>query len=71
METEWSQHIPLNVWLRQVAPLTEEEAAIIAGLSDDDLPGEDGNIKALANLDLEDNRDPFWSGRRGTFETIK
>ena len=71
VETEWSQHIPLNVWLRQVAPLTEEEAAIIAGLSDDDLPGEDGNIKALANLDLEDNRDPFWSGRRGTFETIK
>ncbi len=71
VETEWSQHIPLNVWLRQVAPLTEAEAEIIAGLPDDQLPGRDGDIKALADLDLENVRDPFWSGRLGTFETIK
>ncbi len=71
VETEWSQHIPLNVWLRQVAPLTEAEAKVIAGLPDDQLPGRDGDIKALADLGLEDNRDPFWSGKKGTFETIK
>lgn len=71
VETEWSHHIPLNMWLRQVSPLTEAEAEIIAGLPDDELPGHDGDIKALADLDLENTRDPFWSGRRGTFETIK
>lgn len=71
VETEWSVCVPLNLWLRQVAPLTNEEAKVIAGLPDDQLEGQDGNIKALASLGLENVRDPFWSGAQNTFETIK
>jgi hypothetical protein len=71
LETEWSIHVPLNLWLRQVAPLTNAEAKILAGLPEDQLPGKDGNIKALADIGLENVRDPFWTGNRGTFESIK
>lgn len=71
LETEWSIHVPLNAWIRQAAPLKASEARVLAGLPDDQLIGEDGNIKVLENLGLEAVRDPFWSGRRGTFETIR
>jgi len=71
VETEWAVHVPLNVWLRQAAPLTNAEAQIIAGLPDDQLPGQDGNIKALADIGLESVRDPYWAGKVGTFESFK
>lgn len=70
-QTDWSIHVPIDGWLRQAAPLTAEQAAQIAALSDDELRGEDGNISMLESLGVEAVQDPFWSGRRGTFEMMK
>lgn len=71
IETEWSIHVPLSIWVRQAIPLTKEEAREIAGLPDDELPGRYGDITALESLGLESVSDPFWSGRQGTFEVIR
>ena len=69
--TDWSIHVPLDAWLRTVAPLTRSQAKAIAALDDEDLTGQTGNIKVLEGLGLEAIQDPFWSGRRGTFEMVK
>jgi hypothetical protein len=69
--TDWSIHVPLTGWLRSGAPLTRAQAEEIAGLSDDELRGKDGNIKILEDMGLQTLRDPFWSGRHGTFEMVK
>lgn len=71
VQTDWSIHVPLDGWLRQVAPLTRAQAAEIAALPDDALAGHDGNIKGLEALGLQSVQDPYWSGRRGTFEMLK
>ena len=70
-EVEWSVHVPLNLFLRQAAPLTVEQAKAMASLPDTALAGEQGNIQGLENLMLESVTDPFWSGRRGSFEIIR
>lgn len=70
-ETEWSLHIPLDRYIRQAAPLTSSQARAIAGTDDCDLIGEAGNIKPLEALGLEMVSDPFWSGKKGTFEVIR
>jgi len=70
-QTDWSIHVPIDGWMRQAAPLTRAQAAQIAALSDDELRGEDGNIVGLEALGVEAIQDPFWSGRRGTFEMVK
>ena len=70
-QTEWGIHVPLDSWLRTAAPLTAAQANQIAALSDDELAGQDGNIKVLESLGLESIQDPFWSGRRGTFEVVR
>ena len=70
-QTEWSIHVPLEAWLRAAAPLTAAQAAEIAAKAEDDLAGEDGNIKMLEGLGVEVVEDPFWSGRRGTFEVVR
>jgi len=71
VETEWSIHVPLSIWLRQAAPLTQEEATLVAGMTDDELRGQHGNIQALESLGLDSVQDPFWSGEPGTFELIR
>jgi len=70
-QTDWSIHVPIDGWLRSAAPLTREDAERVAGLSDDELVGETGNIKVLESLGLEAVQDPFWSGKKGTFEMVK
>lgn len=70
-QTEWSIHVPIDGWLRTLSPLTRRQAVRVAGLSDDELRDEMGNIRVLESLGLDSIRDPFWSGRRGTFEMVK
>jgi len=70
-QTDWSIHVPVDGWLRMAASLTPQQHQEIAGMSDDDLKGQDGNIKALEALGVEAIQDPFWSGRRGTFAMVK
>ena len=71
VQTDWSIHVPIDGWLRSVAPLTSEQSAEIAAMSDDEVRGQDGNIKAMEALGVESVSDPFWSGRHGTFEMVK
>jgi len=70
-QTSWSIHVPLDNWLRSVVPLTADQAAAIAALPDDQLPGHDGNIQAMESLGIQAISDPFWSGRDGTFEMVR
>lgn len=70
-QTDWSIHVPLDGYLRSAAPLTRSEAREIAGLPDDELADKTGNIRLLEALGLEAVQDPFWSGRKGTFEMVK
>ena len=71
VQTEWSIHVPLDAWLRTAAPLTAAQAAQIAGMTDDQVIGQDGNITVLESLGLQAVSDPFWSGRQGTFEVVR
>ena len=71
VQTEWAIHVPLNVFLRQAAPLTVQQAEALAGKDDDELAGESGNIKALESLGLEFVQDPFFTGRSPTYEVIR
>jgi hypothetical protein len=70
-QTEWSIHVPLDAWLRTAAPLTVAQANQIAGLTDDEVVGQEGNIQVLESLGLQAVQDPFWSGRQGTFELVR
>lgn len=70
-QTDWSLHVPLEGWLRAAHPSTRAQLKEIAGLPDDQLAGRYGNIEILEGLGLESVRDPFWSGRAGTFEMVK
>ena len=71
VQTDWSIHVPLDGWLRSASPLTAKQAAEISALPDDELRGQDGNVKGLEALGVQAVQDPFWSGNRGTFEMIK
>jgi hypothetical protein len=71
VQTDWSIHVPIDGWLRMAAPLTPQQHQEIAGMTDDELKGQDGNVKALEALGLQAVEDPFWSGRPGTFEMVK
>jgi len=71
VQTDWSIHVPIDGYLRMAASLTPSQHQEIAGKTDDDLKGQDGNIKVLEALGVEAVEDPFWSGRQGTFEMVK
>lgn len=71
VQTEWSVHVPLDSWLRTAAPLTAAQAKQIAGMTDEQLVGQDGNITLMESLGLQAVQDPFWSGRQGTFEVVR
>lgn len=71
VQTEWSLHVPLNIFLRQAAPLTVEQSRILAQLPDDQLAGFQNNLVMLESLGLESISDPFFSERNSTFEVIR
>ena len=71
LQTEWHVRVPLDLFLRQAAPLTVQQAQAIAGLDDDQLAGHQGNIVGLESLGLQSVVDPFFRGRTRTFETIR
>jgi len=69
--TTWSLHVPLDLWLRQASPLTVAQSKELMVLPDDQLAGQEGNIRIPEGLNLESMRDPFWSGRQGTFPVLR
>jgi len=73
VQTDWSIHVPLDLMIRSVSPLTLEQAKIQDGLTDCQAgsEGEIGNIRILEGLGLEALTDPFFNGRTGTFELIR
>lgn len=71
VETEWSVHVPLNVFLRQAAPLTLEQQQVLAGLPDDEASQIQSDIEMMYTLNLETVRDPYFGGRSSTYEIIR
>jgi hypothetical protein len=71
LETEWSIHVPLAPYFKAVVPYTSSQAKEIASLSDDQIKGQQGNIKMLESLGLTTVEDPFFVDRTNTFEVIR
>jgi hypothetical protein len=71
LQTDWSIHVPLALYLRQAVPLTPERSALLASLPDDQAHSVQSSIEAVEALGLEAFTDPFFAGRNTTFETIK
>ena len=70
VQTDWSVHVPLSLFIRQAAPLTLEQARYIASLGDN-VAGQQGDIQMLESLGLQAVADPFFSGRSETYELIR
>jgi len=70
LQTEWKVYVPLVATLRQAIPLTQEQQAIAASLSDDEVASFEDNIRGLADLGLEPLRDPFFVNKTQYYETI-
>ena len=71
VEAEWSVHVPLPVFIRQVTPLTMEQTRIVANLPDEEVAAIQSNIRILDSLGLEAVADPFFAGKVDTYETIE
>ena len=71
--TDWCIRVPLSAVIRRVVPLTSEQIAEVAGMTDDQLieAGQVGNIRIVEDLGLQSFDDPFFAGKSSTFETIK
>lgn len=69
--TDWSIHVPLDQWLRMATPTTLAAAKQFAGMSDEELVGQENDLKVLESLRLQKMSDPFWSGQAGTFPMIR
>lgn len=70
VQTEWKVWIPLVLTFRQMVPLTAEQAALIAGMTDEDVAKMQTGIQTFDALGLEPYRDPFFIGKSHNFETI-
>lgn len=70
VQTEWKVYVPLVATIRQAIPLTQEQAAVAASLSDTEVASFEDNIRLLADLGLEPLRDPFFEGKSKHYETI-
>lgn len=70
VQTDWSVHVPLSLFLRTAAPLTLEQARYIASLGDN-VAGQQGDIQMLESLGLQAVVDPYFNGRSTTFEVIR
>lgn len=70
IQTEWKVYVPLVATLRQAIPLTREQAAATAALTDDEVAQVNNNIRLLEDLGLEQIRDPFFIGKTATYEVV-
>ena len=71
VETEWSLHVPLPVFIRSVSPLTNEQYNVMAGLPDEAVSSVQSNIREMNALDLEAIVDPYFiPGKFDTFEML-
>ena len=71
VQTDWSIHVPLALFLRQVSPLSLAQSRVLAALPDDRLGEVQSNIAMVADIGLLAVTDPFFSGKSNTFESIK
>lgn len=70
VETEWSVHVPLPVFLRSVSPLTNLQYETLAGLPEDELSSIQSNVREMSALGLEAVADPYFAGRSDTYEIM-
>lgn len=71
VSTDWSIHVPLGVFIRQVSPLTVARSREIAGMTDEQVAEQRNNIIEMESLGLDVMTDPYFKGRDNTFEMVK
>ena len=70
IQTEWKVYVPLVATIRKAVPLTQEQLAATAALTDEEVAQVENNIRLLENLGLEQIRDPFFVGKTSTYEVV-
>lgn len=71
VEAEWLVRVPLGPKIRQVIPMTKEQAESLSGMTDEELRSETGTIRVAEGFELHPFTDPFFVGRGHNFEMIK
>jgi hypothetical protein len=70
VQTDWSIHVPLDTYLRNVSPLTLKQARIASMLPDDQIAQMQNNLVMLESLGLQGARDPYFKDRTHDMEVI-
>lgn len=70
-ETEWEIHVPLDVIIREVDPVTAAQTKQILSLTDEEVIGYETNIRLLGQMSLEPIAKTIGFSRLGTFEAFK
>jgi len=71
VQTEWSVYVPLNVFLRQVAPWTNALSKRAAAMTDEQAALLQSDLEMKQSLGLEYVRDAFYVNRPNSFPMIK
>ncbi len=70
-QVDWEIHVPLSIFLRQITPATKIYSEYTAALPDDVLAQATAIMRQADDIGLELMRDPFFTNRGSTFETIR
>jgi hypothetical protein len=69
--TDWAIRVPLGATIQRALPQTLEQSQAAAGLSDEELIGQEPNqMQVVQDLNLIRVADPFFVGRNKTYEKI-
>lgn len=71
LQTDWSIHVPLSLYLRQVSPLAPDRARALMALPDEQVHEVESSLQAVEALGLQAVVDPFFRGRTQTFEMVR
>lgn len=71
--TDWRIHVPLMATIRQALPLTRDQTALVASMTDQQVldSGISSNLAVMESLGLSSLQDPYFAGDIATYETLK
>jgi len=70
-QTDWEIHVPIVATIRRLTPMTQAQMLALAALSDAQVHEAETNLRMVEDLGLQTLEDPYYRGRRKTFETIR
>lgn len=71
VQVEWELHQPILGRITQVTELSQEQAAAVSLLSEEELASVQTNLQIVDQFGLEFLKDPFFRGRSETFEMFR